>query len=272
MPPLRRTFIRHGKPSLRCYVAAPERRYPYVLNMTKQEQHIRHWNKAAAAYCSRQDELTSIYQPIVDELLGDVSGKCVLDAGCGGGTYSRKLGSLGAIVTAIDGSAEMISIAERYPAEPNVEYRVVDITGTLPFPDGHYDLVLANMVLMDIPRIDLTIREYARILSDKGSLLFSITHPCFFCSDWVTDEKGQHLHKEISGYLTPKVEELSFWGKTLHFHRPLSHYFDTLAQSGFCVDLFKEPVPSEQALKEHPSWEFHRRVPSFVVIKAILKD
>lgn len=240
--------------------------------MEKKEQQIRYWNKVAADYCSRQDELTSIYQPVVDELLGDVSGKRVLDAGCGGGTYSRKLASLGAIVTAIDGSEEMISIAERHPAESNLEYKVVDLTGKLPFPDGHYNIVLANMVLMDIPRIDVTISEFARILSDKGSLLFSISHPCFFCSDWVIDEDGQHMHKEISDYLTPKVEELSFWGKTLHFHRPLSHYFDILTQSSFCVDVFKEPIPSEKVLKEHPSWEFHRRVPSFVVIKAILKD
>ncbi|MBI2878047.1 MAG: methyltransferase domain-containing protein [Candidatus Tectomicrobia bacterium] len=81
--------------------------------MGRNEQQIRYWNRAAADYCSRQDKLTSIYRPIVDDLLGDVSGKRVLDAGCGGGTYSRKLASLGAIVTGIDGSANMISIAER---------------------------------------------------------------------------------------------------------------------------------------------------------------
>ena len=242
-----------------------------MSSMKKKGKQIQCWNKVAGDYCSRQDELALIYQPAVDELLGDVFGKRILDAGCGGGTYSRKLASLGAIVTAIDGSAEMISIAKKHHVKLDVEYKVVDLTQKLPFPDGHYDIVLANMVLMDIPRIDVTILEFARILSAKGFLLFSITHPCFFCSDWVVDEKHQHLHKEIADYLTPKVEELNFWGKTLHFHRPLSHYFDVLTQSGFWVDVFKEPVPSEEALKERPSWEFHRRVPSFVVIKAVLK-
>jgi 2-polyprenyl-3-methyl-5-hydroxy-6-metoxy-1,4-benzoquinol methylase len=240
--------------------------------MVKEKQQIRYWNKVAADYCSRQDKLTSIYQPVVDELLGDVSGKRVLDAGCGDGMYSRKLASRGAIVTGIDGSSKMISIAKGRSTKINVDYKIVDLTKKLPFPDGYYDVVLANMVLMDIPRIDVTVSEFARLLSNKGFLLLSITHPCFFCSGWVTDKKGQNLHKEISDYLTPKVEELNFWGKTLHFHRPLSHYFDVLTQSGFCVDVFKEPVPSEEALKEHPSWEFHRRVPSFVVIRAMLKS
>ncbi len=99
--------------------------------------------------------------------------------------------------------------------------------------------------------------EFARLLVDGGILLFSITHPCFFCYDWGTDEKGERAYKEISDYLTPKVSELNFWGKTLHFHRPLSHYFDVLSQNGFCVDVFKEPVsepvPSEEVVREHPN-------------------
>jgi ubiquinone/menaquinone biosynthesis C-methylase UbiE len=248
--------------------------------MGKEKQHIRYWNEAAADYCSRMErfpqvEARSEYEPVVEELLGDVSGKHVLDAGCGGGTYSRKLASLGAIVTGIDGSAEMISIAERYPVQRNLEYKVVDLTEKLPFPDGYYDVVLANMVLMDIPRIDVAIAEFARLLADGGILVFSITHPCFFCYDWVTDEQGERAHKEVSDYLAPKTTELNFWGKTLHFHRPLSHYFDVLSQNGFCVDVFKEPVsepvPSEEVLREHPSWGHRMQVPSFAVIRAIRK-
>lgn len=241
--------------------------------MGKDEHHIRYWNEAAAEYCSRMDrspqvEARSEYEPVVEELLGDVSGKRVLDAGCGGGAFSRKLASLGAIVTGIDGSVEMISIAERYAAQPDLEYRVADLTERLPFPDGGYDVVLANMVLMDLPRIDVAIAEFARLLADSGVLVLSITHPCFFSYDWVTDKHGEKAYKEISDYLTPKVLELNFWGKTLHFHRPLSHYFDVLSQNGFCVDALKEPFPWEKVQPEAAS----RRIPSFVAIRAMLKS
>jgi SAM-dependent methyltransferase len=239
--------------------------------MGSEPQEILYWNEAAADYSSRQDELTSIYQPVLEEQLGDVSGKRILDAGCGDGSYSRNLASRGAIVFGIDGSSEMISIAKHCSGNPNVEYRLADLTTTLPFSNGSFDIILANMVLMDIPRIDLTISEFARLLSANGSLVLSIPHPCFFCSDWVMGETGQRLYKKVSDYMTPKVEVLNFWGKTLHFHRPLSRYFDELTKNAFHIEAFKEPMPSEEALEKHQGWECHRRVPSFVVMRAILK-
>jgi hypothetical protein len=45
-----------------------------------------------------------------------------------------------------------------------------------------------------------------------------------------------------------------------------------LSQNGFCVDVFKEPVPLEPALGEHPGWGYRMQVPSFVVIRAIYKS
>jgi 2-polyprenyl-3-methyl-5-hydroxy-6-metoxy-1,4-benzoquinol methylase len=93
-------------------------------------------------------------------LLGNVAGKRVLDAGCGGGAYSRQLASLGATLTGIDGSAEMISIAERYSEQPNLGYRVADPAEKPPFPDDSNDVVLANMALIDIPRIDVGIAAF----------------------------------------------------------------------------------------------------------------
>ncbi|MDP6439705.1 MAG: class I SAM-dependent methyltransferase, partial [Candidatus Brocadiia bacterium] len=173
--------------------------------MNESGEHLRRWDEAAAAYCCGQRgearDLAVIYEPAVDALLGDVSGKRVLDAGCGGGDYSRKLAARGALVTAIDGSAEMVSIAKRHPKKANVEYRVLDLTQTLPFPKGRFDVVLANMVLMDIPQIGVTIAEFARVLRSTGALVFSITHPCFFCSDWTKDAEGRKLHKPIGDYM-----------------------------------------------------------------------
>jgi len=188
--------------------------------MEKERQEILYWNKAASAYCVRQDDLKSIYQPVVEEQLGDVSGKRILDAGCGDGSYSKSLASRGAIVIGIDGSSEMISIAKRRSKNTKVKYRLADLTAKLPFSNDSFDVVLANMVLMDIPKIDLAISEFARLLSANGFLVLSIPHPCFFCSDWIKDEKSNHLHKEIADYLTPKVEELTFWGKRSIFTAP----------------------------------------------------
>jgi SAM-dependent methyltransferase len=231
------------------------------------------WSRAAHAYVtSRRDgplALSAIYEPAIDELLGDVSGRRVLDAGCGDGYDARRLAGRGAIVTAIDGSAEMLALARRHPRQDRIEYRVADLTAVLPLADAAFDAALANMVLMDLPRVDVALRELARVLAANGRLVVALTHPCFFTSDWVHDPHGARLHKAVDAYLTPRVEELRFWGSTPHFHRPLSHYFDALQRSGLVVDALKEAVPSDAQLEQRPDWEHHRRIPSFIVLRAI---
>lgn len=124
------------------------------------------------------------------------------------------------------------------------------------------------MVLMDIPRVDVAIGEFSRVLTAGGALVFSLTHPCFFCSDWVQDADGAKLHKAVGDYLSPRVETLDFWGTTMHFHRPLSHYFDALTHHGFVIDALKEPTPTSEQVTRHPEWRHHQRVPSFLVARA----
>ena len=134
------------------------------------ERAVRYWDRAAGAYvASRQDgplALSSIYVPVIDDLLGDVKDKRVLDVGCGDGYYARKLAATGAAVLAIDGSAEMIKLALRDTPGGDVEYRVADLTQPLPLPDRRFDVVLANMVLMDIPTLDVALAEVARVVTD----------------------------------------------------------------------------------------------------------
>lgn len=242
--------------------------------MGKDKPNIEFWDKAAENYSTHlqkgKNDLVMIYQPAIDELLGGVCGKRILDAGCGEGYYSRRLSSQGAFVTGIDGSKKMIARAGSKNPEAEINYQVMDLTQKLDFKQAQFDIVLANMVLMDISRIDIAIAEFARILKKDGSLVFCITHPCFFCYDWIQDEKGAKLYKAISDYLNENVEELTFWGKTFHYHRPLSYYFDLLEANEFCVASLKEPIPSNELLQKHPEWKFHTRIPSFIVLKAIL--
>jgi SAM-dependent methyltransferase len=239
--------------------------------MTDSQSALDHWNRAAAVYSHSRGSgplaLCSLYEPSIEQLLGNVTGKQILDAGCGDGHYARVLKGRGALVSAIDGASQMIALARR-AGHDGIAYQVADLTQRLPFDDESQDIVLANMVLMDIPTIEIAVEEFARILRRRGALVFAITHPCFFCSDWV-QEGGVNLHKAVADYLSVRTESLELWGRTLHFHRPLSAYFEELECNGFAVDALKEPRPSEEQVREHPEWEHHLRIPSFIVARAI---
>lgn len=233
---------------------------------------IDNWDEAAAEYSSflreGHDRCRLIYEPAVLELLGDVNGKRVLDLGCGEGYWARKLAALGAEVICIDGSSELIRLAKESDPHSQIPFLVGDLLAPLQFPSTSFDLVLANMVLMDLPAIGTAVSESARVLIPGGTFIFSITHPCFFVPDWVTDGKGRKIHKTLSDYLHEQQIPIHVWGTTMHYHRPLSAYFAALESSGLRVESLREPVPSEETLREHPEWEFHCRIPSFLVIKA----
>ncbi|WP_048143577.1 class I SAM-dependent methyltransferase [Methanosarcina horonobensis] len=233
---------------------------------------INHWDIVAEKYCAenRQEKNfhSQIYLAAVNELLGSVNGKRILDAGCGDGFFSLELAQKGALVTAIDGSDAMLNIAKRKHAHDNLQYLNMDLTKKLTFEDKFFDIVVANMSLMDIPEIELFIFEVSRVLKKPGIFVFSITHPCFFLSDWEEDENKTKMYKKIENYLDERVEELNFWGKTLHYHRPLSKYMAAIERAKMCVNSFREPVPSKELIDLYPEQEYHYRIPSFLVIRA----
>jgi len=233
---------------------------------------INHWDIAAENYSAENHQgknfHAQIYLAAVNELLGNVAGKHVLDAGCGDGFFSIELAQKGALVTAVDSSDGMLNIAKLKHVHGNIQYYKMDLTRKLTFKDKSFDIVVANMLLMDIPEIELFIFEVARVLKKPGNFIFSITHPCFFSGNWEEDENNIKMYKKIGNYLDERVEELNFWGKTLHYHRPLSRYADAIEKAGMYVSSFREPVPPGGLIELYPEQEYHYRIPSFVVVRA----
>ena len=74
-------------------------------------------------------------RPVFLELLGDVSGRTVLDLACGLGLYAEELVALGARVIGLDQSERMVELCrQRVPSE---DFRVHDLAHRLDWlPDG----------------------------------------------------------------------------------------------------------------------------------------
>jgi SAM-dependent methyltransferase len=111
------------------------------------------------------------------DLAGIGEGERVLDVGCGTGALAiaatRRAGPMGE-VHGIDPAAEMIAVARGKAAKAGVEaqFQTAAIE-SLPFPDGHFDLVLSSLVLHHLPA-DVKragFAEVRRVLKPGGRFL-----------------------------------------------------------------------------------------------------
>ncbi len=202
---------------------------------------IKQWDNAAIAYTDSQEKssFVKINMRVVSDRFKDLSNLTVLDAGCGYGNFTEYIRSVGAKVTGCDGSKKMINIAkERYP---QCSFDTVDMSNILPYEDNIFDIVFSNQVLMDIENIETTLSEMSRVLRNHGTFYLSIVHPAFYDGTWQVNKNEMKIAKSIDKYISRYSCDNEFWGKTTHFHRPISYYFNLAAYNNLFLTHMEEP-------------------------------
>jgi SAM-dependent methyltransferase len=100
---------------------------------------------------------------------GDLAGRLVLDAGCGGGRYARLAGASGAFVIGVDLSAAVVKAAAVCAELTRVVILQADLLD-LPLADGAFDLVYSIGVLHHTPDPRRAFKEIARKVKPGGRL------------------------------------------------------------------------------------------------------
>jgi 2-polyprenyl-6-hydroxyphenyl methylase/3-demethylubiquinone-9 3-methyltransferase len=100
-----------------------------------------------------------------------LTGKTALDVGCGAGLLAEPLAQLGASVTGIDASPEVIKIAREHAAAAGLDiaYRNGDVQQL----DGQFDLVTAMEVVEHVADPAAFVTALARRLAPGGLLIMS---------------------------------------------------------------------------------------------------
>jgi 2-polyprenyl-3-methyl-5-hydroxy-6-metoxy-1,4-benzoquinol methylase len=250
------------------------------------------WDAKATFWDERMGEGNAfqleLIGPAVERLLVVRPEERVLDVGCGNGVTSRRLAQLGARVVAIDSSARFLELARSRSRDlaHHIEYRLVDATDEkqlLALGEGHFDALVCNMVLMDMPIIDPLLRAGRRLLTPGGRFVFAVQHPAFnsnavhFCAETETRGDGIEVTThavKLSNYLMVPAgkgpgmpgEPAPHW----YFHRPLHELFGAFFQAGFVLDALEEPALRTQDMNPHElSWSNLPGIPPVLVARFV---
>jgi SAM-dependent methyltransferase len=164
--------------------------------------------------------------PPLLELLGDITGRRVLDAGCGEGYLARVLAARGAHVTGIDLSPRLIELARAKDPGSGIGYRVADLSQPLPDMAGSYDAAASYLVLNDVTDYRGFAAALAASLKPGGRLVLALNNPYSAVIDrHVTDYFD-------SGAVSPYRGLWEAGIKTHYHHRTLENYLDALLATG----------------------------------------
>jgi len=118
-----------------------------------------------------RESLTLLRRRIPERVIASsVSGRRVLDMGCGSGRYTLALGALGADVTGIDVQARAYRAAEAIAREKGIRASFVEGNVlALPFAPAAFDFVFCNGVLHHTTDLPQGLDELGRVLGPHGS-------------------------------------------------------------------------------------------------------
>jgi SAM-dependent methyltransferase len=239
--------------------------------------HVRHnrafWDADADSYqAAHGDQLAraplawGAYRVPESELqvLGDVTGRCVLELGCGAAQWSVALAERGARAIGLDVSHAQLLHARR--SEPTLP--LVHANGEqLPFSDNCFDIVFCDHGALSFCDPDVSVPECARVLRSGGLLAFCCTHPMLYLTwDDAREQQTSKLHIDYSQLGRMALDE-----GTIDWVLPPGAWIRVLRANGLEIEGLVELCASEGASTTYvefapPKWA--RRWPAEWIWKA----
>jgi SAM-dependent methyltransferase len=176
-------------------------------------------------------------------VLGDVTGKRVLEVGCGASQCARWLITRGASAIGLDVSHRQLQHGRRMDDATGVRVPTVLATGTaLPFGEASFDVVFSSFGAMQfVADPATTIAEVARVLRPGGRFAFSITHPMRWAMPDDPSEAGlvvTNSYFDRTPYVEVDEEERV---RYVEHHRTIGDWVRALAAHGFTLSDIVEP-------------------------------
>lgn len=209
--------------------------------------------------------------PAIRALLPDLTGKAVLDLGCGFGWFCRWAREQGAAdVLGMDLSEKMLERARTMTADPAIAYARADME-ELTLPAGSRDLVYSSLAFHYIAGLDRLFGEIFRAIRPGGAFVFSVEHPLYTAPSapgWTTDANGRKTWP-VDGYLNEGPRRTDWIAKgVIKQHRTIGTYINLLLGLGFLLAHVEEWGPTAEQIAARPAWAHERDRPPFLLVSA----
>jgi len=229
--------------------------------MTQEE-----WLKVGSKWKTSSSKLYVLF-PALDLIMGDVSNKRILDAGCGDGVFVQRSTERGAKVIGIDISPDAIQACKK--ADPSGDYRVMD-TKNISLKEK-FDYVLSLFILLSFDKkeeITKAIKNMSQSLDEDGKLIIAVPHPAFEEADTETMSKSfaedySYSKKGLEVLYTHKTKkDISF----TDFHWMIEDYVECIKKAGLVIEDVREPLPIPESKDENPEiYETRVKYPSMIL-------
>lgn len=203
----------------------------------------------------------------------------ILDLACGQGVLERAVPKECSYY-GVDISPSLIKEADKKKMSREHTFHCQDASKPLPVKGREFTHAAIILALQNILDPGSVIKNASKHLSEKGSFILVLNHPCFRIprqSSWGVDLQNKKQYRRIDSYMSElSIPITTNPGKsnspnTLSFHRPLSHYISLLSKNGFLVKEIEEWCSDKKSEGRSAKMEDRARkeIPLFMAIHAI---
>lgn len=214
-----------------------------------------------------------VEQPAIKSLISNLSGKTILDLGCGTGQFSKYCIENGASkVLGIDISRNMIEQANKENQHKEIDYICTPIED-FELQNKKFDIIISSLAIHYIEDYSALVKKVSGLLDKSGEFIFSTEHPIVTArkvmKNWVKDKEGNRLHWAFDNYQEEgKREQHWYIDGVIKYHRTISTLLNTLINHRFVIEKVIEPQSIPTGLEQMPKLINEKRRPSFIVIKS----
>lgn len=240
---------------------------------------VARWYDASVGTSGTEFQRDLIF-PQVLRLLNLQKGDRLLDVACGQGAFCRAAEKLGASVTGVDASSQLIQLA-RQRSGKRIRYLLGDARQLDTLPANSFDAVVCILAIQNIDPFEPVFAGCSRLLRSGGQVVVVMNHPSFRIprqSGWGWDQERKLQYRRIDQYLTPSkvpiqvhpgsAPDVVAWS----FHRPLQDYVGAMVNHGLLVNALEEWTShraSQPGPKARAEDRARKEIPLFLALRAV---